>query len=137
MQGDKNPESGHGKVLMKGVREYNEREGDPILEVVAPTEWNRLDSARLCVVAMNEGGHNKTVVDVVDLIQWIRSNRPGLLLESRPQSVSELREISSADLMGAPMQGHPVKGNDVMIAHGPDGSFRIENYFGEWVKVRM
>ena len=37
------------------------------------------DKGRLVVVAYNESGYNFTRVDVVDLIEWVKQNRPDLL----------------------------------------------------------
>jgi hypothetical protein len=33
------------------------------------------------ISASNEGGHNGTWVDLLDLIKWLRANRPELLAE--------------------------------------------------------
>ena len=37
------------------------------------------ETGRLCIVAMNEGGHNCTAVDLLDLLAWLKTNRPELL----------------------------------------------------------
>jgi len=55
---------------MKGVREYNEE-----MEV----ELN--DGERPTVKAYNEGGYNSTEIDLIDIIEWTRVNRPNLLKE--------------------------------------------------------
>ncbi len=31
-------------------------------------------------VVLNEGGHNGTAVDLLDVIAWVKANRPELLL---------------------------------------------------------
>lgn len=58
------------RVYLDHVREYNED-----FDVRLETEAN----GRLVVVALNEGGHNGTRVDLVDLLDWLRRNRPDLL----------------------------------------------------------
>ena len=40
------------------------------------------DSNRWIVRAYNEGGHNCTEVDILDLVDWLRKNKPDLLQES-------------------------------------------------------
>ena len=69
---------------MTGVREYCEQY--PVaLVLVSPhaerPEYGPLptEGPRWCVQAMNEGGHNSTSIDLLDLIQWLRANRPELL----------------------------------------------------------
>lgn len=52
--------------VMKGVREYAEG-----LDVT-------LLGGRI-IVARNQGGHDCTKVDVLDLIAWLRKNKPELL----------------------------------------------------------
>ena len=55
---------------MIGVREY--AEGFPV-------ELRRdKDNGRLVVCAVNEGGHNVTHVDVLDLLSWLRARYPQL-----------------------------------------------------------
>lgn len=34
---------------------------------------------RIVILAKNEGGHNSTEVDLLELIAWLRANRPDLL----------------------------------------------------------
>ena len=58
-------------VEMDGVREYNE--GMPV-----ELDYDE-DSDRLCVISRNEGGHDCTVVDLEDLILWLKKNNPGWL----------------------------------------------------------
>lgn len=36
-------------------------------------------SGRWCISAENEGGHNGTDVDLVDVVEWVKANRPDLL----------------------------------------------------------
>lgn len=57
-------------AIMKGVREYTE--GDPVeLQLDEKT-------GRMIVVATNEGGCNETAVDVLDLLDWVRTGGHGL-----------------------------------------------------------
>lgn len=50
-------------MILDGVREYSEG-----FEV----ELSRADNGRLCIVAVNEGGHNCTQVDLLDLLECLR-----------------------------------------------------------------
>ena len=56
-------------VTLDGVREYSEG-----YEVKLGVE-----DGRPVLVAINEGGYNSTAVDLVDVIAWVRANRPELL----------------------------------------------------------
>lgn len=38
-----------------------------------------VENGRICVIATNEGGYNSTAVDLLDLLTWLRANRPDLL----------------------------------------------------------
>lgn len=59
---------------MTGVREYSERHVVELIEL-GPNSFVR--EPRLCVMA--DGGYNSTAVDLLDLIQWLRENRPELI----------------------------------------------------------
>lgn len=56
-------------IPMVGVREHQEE------LPVSLTERN----GRQVVYAQNEGGHNCTEVDLLDLIAWLRANKPEVL----------------------------------------------------------
>lgn len=58
----------HDKLIcrMDGVREY--AEGFPV-ELVLDGE-----TRRLAIRALNEGGHNVTLIDVFDLLGWLGKN---------------------------------------------------------------
>jgi len=58
---------------MDGVSEYCE--GD----YVHLTTTEVAGTEKLVIKAMNEGGHNWTEVDLLDLIAWLKANRPELL----------------------------------------------------------
>lgn len=69
---------------MSGVREYCEQY--PATLVLVPPDEKRprfgplpTEGSRWCVHALNEGGHNSTSIDLLDLIRWLRDNRPELL----------------------------------------------------------
>jgi hypothetical protein len=57
--------------IMHGVTEYAEG-----LDVKLQME----DNGRPIVSAYNEGGFNGTSVDLLELLAWLRANRPDLLL---------------------------------------------------------
>lgn len=59
------------KTILKNVREYGEG-----AEVTLEADEK---NGRLCIVASNECGFNCTAVDLLDLIAWLKSNRPDLL----------------------------------------------------------
>lgn len=60
------------KIIMVGVKEYCED-----LDVVLTTAYS--DRERLVIKAYNEAGYNSTEVDLVDVILWLRKNRPELM----------------------------------------------------------
>lgn len=57
--------------IMHGVTEYAEG-----LDVKLQME----DNGRPIVSAYNEGGFNGTSVDLLELLAWLRANRPDLIL---------------------------------------------------------
>jgi hypothetical protein len=68
-------------VEMSGVRERGE--GAPV--------YLGDQNGRLCVFALTEGGHIATAVDLLDLLVWLRTNRPALItLMSRDEEVAVL-----------------------------------------------
>ena len=56
--------------IMHGVTEYAEG-----LDVRLQLE----DNGRLIISAKNEGGYNGTSVDLLELLAWLRANRPDLM----------------------------------------------------------
>lgn len=56
--------------VMEGVREYGERSAVHFCERI---------NGRPTIRAYNEGGYNCTDVDLIDVILWVRENRPDLL----------------------------------------------------------
>lgn len=66
---------------MKGVREYNE---DFEMDLLDPggDRWERAGqsgSDRIVIKAYNEAGHDCVEIDALDLIAWIKKNRPELI----------------------------------------------------------
>lgn len=68
---------------MEGVREYGE---EMPVELHEHTEnetftWKRIKGygTRWVITAHNEAGFNSTSVDLLDLLAWLRKNRPDLL----------------------------------------------------------
>jgi len=57
------------KYGMTGVKEYTEKE--PVHCVRYGNQW--------CIEAINEGGHNCTLVNVKQVVNWVKANRPDLL----------------------------------------------------------
>ena len=57
-------------TIMENVREYNEE-----FEVKLSPE-----NGRLCIIAINEAGFKSTRVDLLDLLDWLHSNLPELLI---------------------------------------------------------
>ncbi len=70
----KYPDRIKGEEFLEGVREH------------AEGSWVSIkadeDTGRECVLAYNEGGHNCTLVDLLDLVEWIKANRPELIKEN-------------------------------------------------------
>ena len=73
-------------IEMDGVTEY--AEGMPV--ILTQTDgvddpWipkdQRVGRGRLVVQAKNEGGFNCTHVDILQLVAWLKANRPDLLQE--------------------------------------------------------
>ena len=58
-------------AVMEGVTEYSEGYEVELLQTK--------DNGRWVIMALNQGGFDSTSVDVVDLIAWLRANRPELL----------------------------------------------------------
>jgi hypothetical protein len=72
------------ELIMKGVREHSEgmdvllTETSGLYEYDTPVEkWK--GHGRLVIRAFNEAGFNNTQVDLLDIIVWIKTNRPDLL----------------------------------------------------------
>lgn len=68
-------------VPMRGVREYAEGYEVQLVETdgLYVSRGERRDAGRLAVRAINEAGHNWTEVDLLDLIAWLKANRPELM----------------------------------------------------------
>lgn len=66
--------------ILEGVTEY--AEGFPVelreLSIEEPGA-TLLREGRLVVVALNQGGFDNTAIDLLELISWMKDNRPDLL----------------------------------------------------------
>jgi hypothetical protein len=69
-------------TLMDGVTEYAEGYGVRLVETTGtygglgkPHEG----AGRLAIKALNEAGHNCTEVDLLELLAWVKANRPDLM----------------------------------------------------------
>lgn len=69
-------------IEMENVREYAEEMPVSLIK--------HEDNGRLVVLALNESGHNCTYVDLDDLLQWVRTNRPDLLELKGGNTLTEL-----------------------------------------------
>jgi len=58
------------RLTMEGVREYAEEMDVQLVQQ---------DDGRWVIKAKNEAGHNCTLVDVLDLVNWLYMNKPDLL----------------------------------------------------------
>jgi hypothetical protein len=61
------------------IREYGEGK---VVEIIEHDGYyyNRPETkGRLVIIALNEGGHNSTEVDLLDVIEWVKKNKPELL----------------------------------------------------------
>jgi hypothetical protein len=74
------------KTTMLGVTEYCEgldvsleRTSGVYCHGLPEEQW--LGRGRLVIQALNEGGYNATQIDLVQLIKWLRANRPELLAQ--------------------------------------------------------
>ena len=66
------------KIEMSGVTEYCE-EMPVVLCETRGLYPSKNGAGRLVIKALNECGHNSTEVDLVELLEWIKQNRPELL----------------------------------------------------------
>jgi hypothetical protein len=56
-------------LVMKGVREYAEK---------MDVELQYVDD-RYVIYAVNEGGHNCTMVDLLDVLEWVHKTLPTMI----------------------------------------------------------
>jgi len=64
---------------MKDVRSYGEDLGVHLGKIEKCDCNDENDAGRYVVIAYNDRGYNYTTVDLVDLINWVRNNKPELL----------------------------------------------------------
>ena len=75
---------GDTPALMNGVTEYAEGYEVQLVETTGTyvgdkpeTEWP--GRGRLAIKALNEAGHNCTEVDLLEVLAWVKANRPDLM----------------------------------------------------------
>lgn len=56
-------------ITMNGVTEYNEGMEVSLSET----------DGKLVIKALNEAGYNSTEVDLLQLLEWVKTNRPDLI----------------------------------------------------------
>ncbi len=71
-------------LLMTGVTEYAEGYDVRLIETtgtysIGKTEQEWTGRGRLAIRALNEAGYNCTEVDLLELLAWVKANRPDLL----------------------------------------------------------
>ena len=70
-------------IPMDGVREYAEGYPVQLQTLNADNVYSHPEAhGRLAILAVNEGGHNCTQVDLLDLLVWVTRNRPDLVAET-------------------------------------------------------
>jgi hypothetical protein len=62
-------------LVMEGVTEYSEYGEVKLIEAPYPKE----KKGRLCIEASTDGGYLSTYVDLIELLAWLKTNRPELL----------------------------------------------------------
>jgi len=88
-------------IVLQGVTEY--AEGDSV-------ELDELDNGRLVIKAYNsEGGRDCTEVDLIELLHWIKLNRPDLLGEYYVDFKSCDEDAVSGSLSGTVCGSHAAR----------------------------
>lgn len=64
---------------MREIRVYTETEIKEYSEEMTVKIGMEQETKRPIIVAWNEGGNNRTEVDLIDVIRWVKENRPELL----------------------------------------------------------
>jgi len=65
-------------MIMVGVQEYCEEMSVKLIQRIDELE-DGIGNGRWVIKALNEGGYNSTEVDVLQMIDWLKKNRPDLL----------------------------------------------------------
>lgn len=83
-------ENEQSRVVMEGVREYGESPDVWIVDGVEATvyDYTKVEGVyqiniiqsrpAIVVIAENEGGYSDTRVNLLDLLRWVKKNRPDL-----------------------------------------------------------
>ena len=69
-------------TLMEGVTEYAERLDVRLVRTTGTYMGigkERPGAGRLVIEALNDGGYNCTKVDLLQLLAWVKANRPDLM----------------------------------------------------------
>lgn len=66
------------------VREYAEGFAVHLVTLPAMEAPFMLPDPREVIEAVNEGGHNATLIDLLDLVAWIKEHRPELFVPTTP-----------------------------------------------------
>lgn len=69
-------------ALMEGVTEYAEGYGVRLVETAGSYVGlgrPREGAGRLVIKALNEAGRNCTEVDLLEVLAWVKANRPDLM----------------------------------------------------------
>lgn len=77
------------QTVATGVHEYCEGYDVVLKRHVSDIRWMRTrpGHGRWVVRALNEAGYNSTEVDVVELLGWLKVNRPDLCVEAGLQAI--------------------------------------------------
>jgi hypothetical protein len=74
-------------IIKTNIREYTEAYE---VEIVDFLGGNASSSDRLIIRAYNEGHNNVTEVDLLDVIKWVKDNKPELICEnSKTQEIMQ------------------------------------------------
>ena len=71
-------------TLMDGVTEYAEGYGVRLVETTGTyvgIGQRHEGAGRLIVRALNEAGYNCTEIDLLQLLEWVKANRPDLMAQ--------------------------------------------------------
>lgn len=80
-------------VKMVGVREYCE---EYPVELSDGTNTGVYDdyTDRYVIRAINEGGHNSVEIDLIDLLTWLKENKPELLRITKEEQMLYQRNLA-------------------------------------------
>ena len=85
-------------VVMDGVTEYTE--GYEVRLIHSPGAGRN----RLAIEAMNEGGFNGVEIDLLQVLDWLKANRPELIQPTQQNASKELDEQALAIYQAYPLK---------------------------------